>query len=149
MGMQVYAKRNILRAAAGLASVAVLIAGVANGVAQSPQSPSLPSAPSPERGHELAGRLCSNCHLVEGQKDATVPAGIPTMRGIANQPGQTGQRILDVLIQPHSPMPELRLTIDEIRDLIAYFDTLRTDRSGPPLQSPVNPAVKPKRPQPS
>lgn len=139
-------KRATLQAISVLAGIGLLLAGAQITGAQAPPQPNEPSA---ERGHELAGRLCSNCHLVEGQKDATVPAGIPTMRGIANQPGQTGQRIMDTLIQPHSPMPELRLTIDEIRDVITYLETLRTDKSGPPLQAPLNPAVRPKRPQPS
>ena len=141
-------KRATLQVTSVVAGIGLLLAGARLTGAQTPPLPQS-NEPSAERGHELAGRLCSNCHLVEGQKDAVVPAGIPTMRGIANQPGQTGQRIMDTLIQPHTPMPELRLTIDEIRDVITYLETLRTDKSGPPLKAPLNPAIKPKRPQPS
>lgn len=95
-----------------------------------------PTAPSPEKGLALAQRLCSNCHLVDGASTGGVPAGVPTLRGIANRNGQTGQHIMDVLIQPHTPMPDLRLSIEEISDVVAYLETLRSNQSTPPLEVP-------------
>jgi hypothetical protein len=104
--------------------------------------------PSPEKGYELAQRFCQGCHLVENKAGASVPAGVPTFRGIANRPGQTGERIRNVLIKPHAPMPDIRLTGEEILHLIAYLETLRTDKAIPPLLPPPG-SPKPKYPQPS
>lgn len=125
----------------GLLAMALAVAGPA--AAQSPAQPE----PSAEKGLVLAQRLCSNCHLVEGS-DGALPAGIPSLRGIANRPDQSARRIENALIQPHAPMPDMRLTKDEIQHLLAYLDTLRTEPGAAPLLPPATPA-KPKYPKPS
>ncbi len=113
------------------------------------QSPAPPKPdPSPEKGAELAAKLCSACHLMEGQTNATVPAGVISMRGIANRAGQTGQRIHDTLIQPHPPMPDIRLSIEEIQSVIFYLETLRTNQATPPLIQEDKTLKKPIYPQP-
>ncbi len=94
-------------------------------------------APSPERGLAFAQKFCSNCHLVEGGGSATVQAGIPSLRGLANKPGQNGERIRNVLINPHPPMPDMQVSQQEILDVLAYLETLRTDKSAPPFLSPA------------
>jgi cytochrome c len=98
--------------------------------------------PSPEKGHTLAQKFCTNCHVIDDTSNTTVPAGVPAFRGIANKPGQTGQNIMNVLIQPHAPMPDLHLTRDEIIDIIAYLETLRTNEAVAPLLVPTAPAPK-------
>lgn len=103
-------------------------------------------APSPDKGYALAQTFCKSCHLVDAGTDATLPAGIPTFRGIANRPGQTGQRIINVLIKPHVPMPDIHLSTEEMLNIIAYLETLRIDQSIPPLLETVPPAVKPQYP---
>ena len=95
--------------------------------------------PSAARGRELAVRLCSNCHMVDGPATAATPVGIGTFRGIANRPGQTAERISNVLILPHMPMPDAQLTREEIQDILAYLETLRTNPDGPPLMTPASP----------
>jgi mono/diheme cytochrome c family protein len=103
--------------------------------------------PSADKGQTLAERLCSGCHVVE-TASKTVPAGIPPLRAIANLPGQTATRIMNVLIQPHAPMPDMQLSRQEILDITAYLDTLRTDKSAPTLLPPKQ-GGKPKYPEPS
>jgi cytochrome c len=93
--------------------------------------------PSATRGRELAVRLCSSCHVVSGAATPAVPEGIATFRGIANSPGQSAERISNVLILPHLPMPDNQLTRDEIQDILAYLETLRTNPEVPPLIAPV------------
>ena len=100
-----------------------------------------------EKGHDLALTLCKGCHLVDDKVLSPVPVGIPTFRAIANRTGQTGEKIKDVLIKPHTPMPEIQLSNDEILSLIAYLETLRTDRSVPPLITPR--VTRPTLPTPS
>ena len=107
-----------------------------------------PHQPSPEKGQLLAQTLCNTCHLVDGNVGGQVTVGIPSFRGIANRVGQTGERIRNVLIDPHPPMPNVRLSNDEISDLIAFLETLRTNQNGQPL-SPRTPGAPPKLPKPS
>lgn len=91
--------------------------------------------PSAARGRAFALRLCSSCHLVDGS-GKSAPEGIGTFRGIANRPGQSADRISNVLILPHIPMPDTQLTRAEIQDIIAYLETLRTNPEVPPLIAP-------------
>lgn len=111
-------------------------------VAQVPASP-----PTAEKGHALSAMLCSNCHLISDGGSANVPTGPPSFRVIANRNGQTGQRIKDVLMLPHPPMPVIQLTNDEILNILSYLEKLRTNEGVPPLISPSG--VKPKYPSPS
>ncbi len=109
----------------------------------------IPVEPSLERGRDIAQRLCSSCHLMPDAPSSGVIVGIPTLTAIANRPGQTGQRIETVLINPHLPMPDTHLTSGEIKDIIHYLETLRADKAAPPLLPPVVPAGKPTYPKPS
>lgn len=116
---------------AGAAIIAACLAVVSDGVlAQTAE-------PSAARGHELAARLCSGCHVVDRAGKASAPAGIGTFRGIANSPGQSADRISNILILPHLPMPDNQLTLDEIQDILAYLETLRTNPNVPPLITPA------------
>ena len=108
-----------------------------------------PVEPSPEKGHALAQRLCSGCHLIEDKASSAMPVGIPTFRAIANRPGQTGQHIMNVLVLPHAPMPDIHLSNEEILNVVSYLETLRTDKSIPPLLPPTKYGPKPKYPEPS
>lgn len=105
--------------------------------------------PTPGKGFEIALRFCSGCHLVGNGDNAALPAGVPTFRGIANRPGQTGQRILNTLIKPHVPMPDIQLSSEEMLHILAYLETLRMDRSIPPLLDSVPKGPKPRFPAPS
>jgi cytochrome c len=105
--------------------------------------------PSPEKGLAFAQRFCKECHVVDGSGATTAQAGIPSLRGIANKPGQSGERIRNVLINPHPPMPDMQVSAQEILDILAYLETLRTDQSAPPLLTPAQQGGKPKYPKPS
>lgn len=105
---------------------------------------------SPDKGALFADRFCSNCHLMDDGSGNAVPAGIPTFRGIANKPGQTGMHIVGVLMAPHPPMPNINLSREEIGDIIAYLQGLRADQTLPPLlPTPSQRTPKPKFPAPT
>ena len=105
--------------------------------------------PGVEAGASLARTLCSGCHLMDGATESNVPAGVPTLRGIANKEGQTGQKVFDVLIQPHPPMPDLSLSVGEIQSLIFYLESLRMNPAVPPLIVPREQLKIPSYPRPS
>ena len=100
-----------------------------------------------EQGHKLAQAICKACHVVDDAALSPVPVGIPTFRAIANRLGQTGEKIKNVLIKPHTPMPAIQLSNDEILSLIAYLESLRTNNAVPPLIVPSG--AKPTLPTPS
>ncbi len=104
--------------------------------------------PSAETGLELSRKLCKACHVVDEEGSAATPVGPPSFAAIANKPGQTADLIKGSMILPHPPMPDIQLSNDEIMDIIAYLDTLRTDRTGPSLL-PHKGEDKPKLPAPT
>lgn len=132
--------RSILFRCLALATIFIPIAGSAPAVAEENDK----KPPSAEDGRALAEKLCGGCHLTGAERSGAAPVGPPPFVTIANMPGQTAERIKGALIQPHPPMPDMQLTQDEMRDIIAYLDTLRTDKSTPLLAPPAD--EKPKTP---
>jgi len=78
-----------------------------------------------KRGQELSQRVCSGCHSVSPGSAATVNADVPTFAAIANLPDATAERLAGRIIVPHPPMPNVQLTVAEMRDIIAYILSLR------------------------
>ena len=109
-----------------------------------------PIEPDADRGKQLAERLCVNCHVVSKDVDREVPEGVPPFKVIANKPGQSGDHIRNILMQPHASMPAIGLTRLEMDDIIAYLDELRPEGSNPPLlqHKKQGPAL-PENPEPS
>lgn len=74
-------------------------------------------------GHAFAMRWRAVCHMVrraQGEVSGTGPSVLqiaPTGRGL--------DWLAGFLADPHPPMPAMSLTRQEIRDLGAYFHTLR------------------------
>jgi len=76
-------------------------------------------------GHELAARLCTNCHAIDRQTSSPMRADVPSFPTIANRPGATAERLAGRIIIPHPAMPGVPLTIAEIRDIVAYIVSLK------------------------
>jgi mono/diheme cytochrome c family protein len=87
-----------------------------------------PKVGDPQRGLVVARALCATCHLIGESPQAPVPSDVPSFRSIANRPNQTAQALANWLIEPHTPMPNIHLTREEIRDLSAYVLTLRAPK---------------------
>ena len=98
-------------------------------------------------GYELAQKLCKGCHLIDDNDDAVAQVGPPSFASIANRPGQTAERIKGALIQPHPPMPDMHLSNEEMLNIIAYLESLRTNKEAPTLLPPKG-SSKPKLPAP-
>jgi mono/diheme cytochrome c family protein len=80
---------------------------------------------NPRRGHELAARLCVNCHVVGAETSGPVRADVPTFPMIGNKPGVTAEHLAGRIIIPHPAMPGVPLTSTEIRDIVAYIMSLK------------------------
>jgi mono/diheme cytochrome c family protein len=82
------------------------------------------AAPDAQKGHELAERLCAICHAVSPGSTSGRP-DVPGFTVIAKLPNLTPERLVGAIILPHPPMPGLPLTMEEIRDVVAYILSLQ------------------------
>lgn len=103
---------SVRLAAAGLAMV------LAAGAAQAQQ-------PASRDGHEIAAKLCSSCHAVDGAGTAVTRADVPSFKSIANGPRATPEHLAAAIIIPHPAMPGIPLTRAEIQSVIAYILSLK------------------------
>jgi cytochrome c551/c552 len=83
------------------------------------------AAGRPEEGRAIAERWCVTCHQV-GDEQTTVSTEAPPFASIAMKyPDEEGLLALQAfLADPHPVMPDMSLTRQEIRDLVAYIDSL-------------------------
>jgi mono/diheme cytochrome c family protein len=78
-----------------------------------------------EKGRDLAGRMCANCHMNPGQGEKQGPMGLPGFDAIANRPGQEHEHIVRWLRSRPPMMPDHHLTWDEADALADYIISLR------------------------
>jgi mono/diheme cytochrome c family protein len=76
-------------------------------------------------GRQLAETWCSTCHVVGPTRQSGASTGAPTFAAIARMKSTTPLSLRAFLQTPHSRMPDLNLSRDEIDDLAAYLLSLR------------------------
>jgi len=77
------------------------------------------------QGHELAQMWCANCHQVEASGIARDSA--PSFLNLANDRGEDLNWVRTRLQTPLYPMSGINLSREQIEDVVAYFETLKTD----------------------
>jgi mono/diheme cytochrome c family protein len=87
--------------------------------------PGIAVAQDAERGHQLAQRWCSGCHIVEPSPAAARADGIPSFRAIAALPQNSTERLRAAMNPTHGRMPDLSLSKRDQDDLAAYILSLR------------------------
>lgn len=81
------------------------------------------------RGRDFAFDNCRPCHVVgPDQRSATRFSDAPDFQSIANMPSTTPASLIVWLTNPHPTMPSLVLSPQEVSDVIAYIESLRTAR---------------------
>lgn len=76
-------------------------------------------------GRRLAETWCSTCHVVIPTSQLGTSNGAPTFSAIARMKSTTPLALRAFLQTPHSRMPDLHLTRDEVDDLTTYILSLR------------------------
>lgn len=84
---------------------------------------SMPAMADALQGEVIAERWCASCHLVGPGQDVASDQ-VASFVEIAQRDDLTAETLGDFLRSPHPPMPDLQLTHNEIRALIAYIETL-------------------------
>ena len=79
----------------------------------------------PEAGHELARSFCAECHAVDGDEFESPNPDSPPFRSIARKPEMTELALTVFFQTPHPSMPNIIVTGDDARDLIAYILSLK------------------------
>jgi mono/diheme cytochrome c family protein len=77
-----------------------------------------------DAGRALAELWCSACHLVSPAQPTATP-DVPSFADIASRSAEDLDALAGFLADPHPPMTDLSLTRTEIRDLVAYFSSLK------------------------
>lgn len=91
------------------------------------------AAPTPAaRGEAVARRVCAACHAMgfggESPSPRAAPLGSVEMRHTAGLP----DRVADLTRTGHYGMPPLRLSAQEVSDVVAYIESLGAeDRAKP------------------
>ena len=78
-----------------------------------------------DAGRLLATRSCSSCHAVDAASTAT--DGAPPLSAMAKTNKERPAWIRGWLMDPHSPMPGIMLSRQQIDDIIAYLGSLPSD----------------------
>jgi mono/diheme cytochrome c family protein len=97
----------------------------------------------PDQGRALAERWCVDCHEVAPARRkpwaVQVPPSVdrepgvvevPTFQTVADDPAATEAALRAFLRTPHAAMPDLRLTLDQTDDVVAYVLSLKGRRPG-------------------
>ena len=77
-----------------------------------------------DAGKALAEGWCASCHLVSPEQQTTTTEA-PPFETIAQRTPDEIAALAAFLADPHPPMPQLSLTRQEIRDLLAYIASLK------------------------
>ena len=75
-------------------------------------------------GRTIAERWCASCHLI-GPNQTQAMGDAPAFANIAERSPSEVEALAGFLADPHPPMPDMSLTRQEIRDLLAYIASLR------------------------
>ena len=84
------------------------------------------AAGGPEQGKAIAERWCAACHQVSPEQ-TTASADVPSFMTIAQMRATPSAlaALQGFLADPHPVMPDMSLTRQEIRDLVAYIGSLK------------------------
>ncbi|MBL28075.1 MAG: cytochrome C552 [Rhodospirillaceae bacterium] len=81
-----------------------------------------------DAGAALAEKWCSSCHVVSPDQEMAAQDGVPTFMALADDPTKSTDELAAFMQAPHPPMPDMSLTRREVGDLVAYIESLKTEK---------------------
>lgn len=82
-------------------------------------------APAARDGKAIAEQVCSECHAVGKGRRPSPNAEAPPFAAIAETPGMTPIALTVALRTSHRAMPNIILSDDELRGVVAYIMSLQ------------------------
>ena len=80
-----------------------------------------------EAGAAYAGEVCAACHAVLANEPISPLPEAPSFQSAADTPGMTELALTVWLQSSHPTMPNIILEPDDMRNVIAYIRSLKTD----------------------
>lgn len=80
-----------------------------------------------EKGMQYASEVCSECHAVRGGQLKSPISEAPRFEEIANTAGMTFTALTVWFQTSHPTMPNIRMTDEEMRDVIQYILSLKNN----------------------
>jgi mono/diheme cytochrome c family protein len=77
-------------------------------------------------GKAYAEEVCATCHAVEQGEEESPLYQAPTFQSVADTPGMTEMALSVWLQSSHPTMPNIVLSQDEIRNVVAYIRSLKS-----------------------
>jgi len=108
--------------------MAVLVTLVAIGAAAPAQAQAQAPAqdvPARMKGAAIAQQICAECHAVEAGQPRSPNGQAPSFQTVAATPGMTAIALTATLRTSHRTMPNIILTDDELKNVIAYVLSLK------------------------
>jgi mono/diheme cytochrome c family protein len=91
--------------------------------AAAPTSAQVPGDPA--KGRQFAQQICSECHNIEKGQRPSPNGQAPNFETIAKTPGMTAIALTAALRTPHRTMPNVIVTDDDLRNVVAYVLSLQ------------------------
>jgi mono/diheme cytochrome c family protein len=79
-----------------------------------------------EAGEAYAEHVCAGCHAVLANEEFSRLSEAPTFQAVADTPGMTELALTVWLQSSHPTMPNVILTQDEMRNVVAYIRSLKS-----------------------
>jgi cytochrome c len=79
----------------------------------------------PTKGRQFAQQICSECHNIERGQRPSPNGQAPNFETIARTPGMTALALTAALRTPHRTMPNVIVTDDDLRNVVAYVLSLQ------------------------
>ena len=113
---------------AGVLGAGLLLAGAPASAGPAPTTPS-PAEASIARGQALVQRNCGMCHAIGPVGDSPNPLA-PHFRELHERypVEDLAEALGEGIIVGHPLMPELRFSSEEVTDIIAYLESIQTNR---------------------
>jgi len=80
-----------------------------------------------EAGAVYAGKVCAACHAVMANEQHSPLPQAPTFQSVADTPGMTELALSVWLQSSHPTMPNIILEQDDMRNVIAYIRSLKSN----------------------
>jgi mono/diheme cytochrome c family protein len=77
-------------------------------------------------GVAYAKQVCAECHAVLPNEQISPLAQAPTFQKVANLPGMTEMALSVWLQSSHPTMPNIILKPDDLRNVVAYIESLKS-----------------------
>jgi cytochrome c2 len=74
-------------------------------------------------GRRIVQQRCVGCHPLSPGTSGIIAPSFPD---IARKPRKTEDHLRNWLMRPHEPMPDYKLSREDINDIIAFLHTLET-----------------------